>query len=473
MDCPLRHAHQRQRGSHRGSQHVVPVISLAALVVVVTSIPAAAQPLGTVRWQLQPYCNVLTLAITQNGTVFTLDGVDDLCGAGPASALGTAFFNPDGTVGMGLHLVAAPGAAPIHITVALNSATLSGSWTDSAGNGGVLQFNPPTSVAGVPRPPGGGLAGVAVTNVIAGAGLTGGGMGPVNLAVAFAGPGAAATAARSDHTHAKGDGGTAVGQGALAAVTTGTNNTAVGDGAAFVTTAGANNTALGHLALFTNQVGGRNTAVGAQALRVATGNDNTAVGYQSLTAATSGDLNAAFANRALFSNTTGTLNTAIGAQSLVSNTTGWKQTALGSFALYSATTSTENTALGYQALAQVTTGDHNIGIGASAGLSIKGGSHNILIGNVGGPPEENWTIRIGTDSSQLRTFIAGVRGVTTAGAAIPVMVDTAGQLGPSRRAAGSRRTSRIWATPGSNYSSCGQCSSAISRRTRPDHCSTG
>ena len=112
MDCPLRLAHQRQRGSHRGSQSVVPVISLAALVVVVTSIPAAAQPLGTARWQLQPYCNVLTLAITQNGTVFTLDGVDDLCGAGPASALGTAFFNPDGTVGMGLHLVAAPGAAP-------------------------------------------------------------------------------------------------------------------------------------------------------------------------------------------------------------------------------------------------------------------------------------------------------------------------------------------------------------------------
>jgi hypothetical protein len=220
-----------------------------------------------------------------------------------------------------------------------------------------------------------------------------------------------------------------VGEGALAAVTTGTNNTAVGDGAAFVTTAGANNTALGHLALFTNQVGGRNTAVGAQALRVATGNDNTAVGYQSLTAATTGDLNAAFGNRALFSNTIGAFNTAIGAQSLVANTTGWNQTALGSYALWSATGSTENTAVGYQALAQVTTGNRNIGIGASAGLAIKTGSHNILIGNVGGPPDENWTIRIGTDSSQTRTFIVGIRGVTTAGAAIPVVVDTDGQLG--------------------------------------------
>ncbi len=74
------------------------LISLAVLFVV-TSMPAAAQPLGMFTWQLQPYCNVLTLAVVQNGTtMFTLDGIDDQCGAGPASAVGTAFLKPDGMV---------------------------------------------------------------------------------------------------------------------------------------------------------------------------------------------------------------------------------------------------------------------------------------------------------------------------------------------------------------------------------------
>ena len=132
-------------------------ISFAVLLTVVTSIPAAAQPLGTFTWQLQPYCNVLTLAVTQNGTTFTLDGVDDLCGAGPASAVGTAFFKTDETVGMGLHLVTAPGATPLHITVVLNAATLSGAWTDSGGHSGTLLFNRPAAGGGAPRPAGGGL----------------------------------------------------------------------------------------------------------------------------------------------------------------------------------------------------------------------------------------------------------------------------------------------------------------------------
>ena len=130
------------------------LISLAVLFVV-TSMPAAAQPLGTFTWQLQPYCNVLRLAVTQNGTTFTLDGVDDLCGAGPASAVGTAFFKTDETVGMGLHLVTAPGATPVHITVVLNPATLNGAWTDSGGHSGTLLFNPPPPPVGG-RPAAGG-----------------------------------------------------------------------------------------------------------------------------------------------------------------------------------------------------------------------------------------------------------------------------------------------------------------------------
>jgi Chaperone of endosialidase len=389
------------------------LISLAVLFVV-TSMPAAAQPLGTFTWQLQPYCNVLTLAVTQSGTTFTLDGVDDLCGAGPASAVGTAFFKTDGTVGMGLHLVTAPGATPVHITVVLNAATLNGAWTDSGGHSGTLLFDPPPApVGGAPRPAGGGLSGVAVTSVIAGEGLTGGGMGPVDLAIAFAGSGAATTVARSDHTHARGPGGTAVGEGALQARTTGENNTA-----------------LGHLALATSTSGGRNTAVGSHALeRATTGGGNTAVGTEALTDINDGIFNTAVGDSALVNTTGGTLNTAVGADALFNNIGGGAQTALGYKALYSSN-GVHNLAIGWSALSFVTGGGGNIGIGSAAGINITTGSSNIVIGHNGEDlGDESRTIRIGRPTIQTRAFMAGIRGVTTAGAAVPVVVDIDGQLG--------------------------------------------
>jgi hypothetical protein len=40
-----------------------------------------------------------SLAVTQNGGVFESDGTDDQWAAGQAaSAIGTAFFNPDGSI---------------------------------------------------------------------------------------------------------------------------------------------------------------------------------------------------------------------------------------------------------------------------------------------------------------------------------------------------------------------------------------
>ena len=54
--------------------------------------PASAQPLGTFTWQLQPFCNVLTLSVVQQGPVYLLDGYDDLCGdpvRAPASGIAT------------------------------------------------------------------------------------------------------------------------------------------------------------------------------------------------------------------------------------------------------------------------------------------------------------------------------------------------------------------------------------------------
>ncbi|MCC6987481.1 MAG: hypothetical protein IT181_00690, partial [Acidobacteria bacterium] len=64
--------------------------------------PAAAQQLGTFTWAVQPYCNVVTLTITQVGATYRLEGSDDQCGAATrASVIGTAFANPDGSVGLG------------------------------------------------------------------------------------------------------------------------------------------------------------------------------------------------------------------------------------------------------------------------------------------------------------------------------------------------------------------------------------
>jgi hypothetical protein len=82
----------------------------ASLLVVAAAESADGQTLGTFRWQLQPYCNVLTLTVTQVGGIYRLEGTDDRCGAASrSSALGTAFLNPDGTIGFGINVVAAPG----------------------------------------------------------------------------------------------------------------------------------------------------------------------------------------------------------------------------------------------------------------------------------------------------------------------------------------------------------------------------
>jgi hypothetical protein len=57
------------------------------------------------------------------------------------------------------------------------------------------------------------------------------------------------------------------------------------------------------------------------------------------------------------------------------------------------------------------------------------GDNNIDIGNLGVAAEAN-TIRIGATLTQNRTFIMGIRGITTGTAdAIPVVVDSNGQLG--------------------------------------------
>ena len=66
-------------------------VALAALCLALSSTSAYAQSLGTFRWQLQPYCNVLPVTVTQVGAAYRVEGTDDQCGAATrAPVIGTA-----------------------------------------------------------------------------------------------------------------------------------------------------------------------------------------------------------------------------------------------------------------------------------------------------------------------------------------------------------------------------------------------
>jgi hypothetical protein len=119
-------------------------------------------------------------------------------------------------------------------------------------------------------------------------------------------------------------------------------------------------------------------------------------------------------------------NTAVGAGAMLSNTDGDENTATGAGALFNNTEGESNTATGFTALLSNTTGGGNIALGVSAGSVLTTGDNNMDIGNPGVAGEAN-TTRIG--SGQAMTFIAGIHGVSTANPAIPVLIDTAGQLG--------------------------------------------
>lgn len=122
------------------------VIRLAAYALLWWVVPATAsgqpgQVFGTFPWQLQPYCNVVTLTLTNTAAGLTLDGVDDQCGAtNKASAVGMATFDGAGNVTLGFTVVTAPSGKPVHVSALVSPANGQGTWTDSVGNSGTFAF---------------------------------------------------------------------------------------------------------------------------------------------------------------------------------------------------------------------------------------------------------------------------------------------------------------------------------------------
>lgn len=145
---------------------------ITAVALLATSTAAGAQSLGTFRWQMQPYCNVVTLDVTQTGSGFRLEGTDDQCGAGAdrASAIGTAFPNPDGTIGIGLTIITSPTSAAAHVDAQLAPGGFSGSWRDDSGQRGAFTFTPGAGTGGNSRPTpsiGGAVQGKANGSIVA------------------------------------------------------------------------------------------------------------------------------------------------------------------------------------------------------------------------------------------------------------------------------------------------------------------
>jgi hypothetical protein len=420
-----------------------------ALGAILVAASAAAQPVGTFRWQLQPLCNIVTLAVTRNGSIFEVEGTDDQCGAGnAASASGTAFVNPDGSIGLGITIVTTPSGTPVHVGATLNLATLNGEWRDSTGASGPFVFTPGAGSGGGARPASTlGLSGVSLGFGLASGGTPGNVSLQVNLDQVKGGlqlrtPSASSVGMGAEALRDSGPGtleAAAFGSNALRSLTTGVANTAVGAFASHATTTGVFNTAIGASALSQNVMGQGNVAVGALAAAGATGSSNVAVGASTLQVAGQAERNVAVGAQAMFRGG-GSENVAIGFAALDENPTGVRNVVVGALAGGSGS---DNVAVGHAALASSSTGLRNVAVGSfaggglsdnimigySAGQALPSDSsarNNIYIGSTGFAPDNN-TIRIG-NPSHAGAVIAGIASQTSAGG-VPVLINAGGRMG--------------------------------------------
>lgn len=333
---------------------------------------ASAQGLGPFLWKLDPYCNTLTVTAFPDAGGFRLAGFDDQCGASQRAPIaGMATPNPDGTFAF-TFVVIAPDGRVSHTSAALNPNTVSGPWTDSVGQTGLLMFG--VAPGGGPVRP-----------------LSSGG----ELQQRITG-----TCSGGQFVQVIGQDGS---------VTCATAPSSTGDITAVLPGAGlTGGAATGDATLSVNpaQVQARVSATcSAGQFFVGIGVD----GLPTCSAGTGGQ-SVALGVLAMSTNA-GVLNVGVGEEALRNNTSG-----------------AANVAIGYSALWKNQSGSSNIAIGTAAGNSLELGNSNIYIGNSGAAFDSN-VIRIGGPQSY-QTFIGGVRGVTTGwNNALQVVIDSDGQLG--------------------------------------------
>ncbi len=407
-----------------------------ALLLALVFLPAArlaAQPMGTFVWQLAPYCNVVSLATTQNGAVYEFEGTDNQCGASTvATVRGLAVINPNGSVGIGLTIVTSPSGLPVHVQGTIDLGSLGGPWTDDHGNSGTLVFAP-SAPGGSPRPlasagiPNGAVtsakildgtvaavdvnaaevqkrvsgacaagelmtgvnedgsvacaavsssSGGDITGVTAGLGLLGGGTsGAVTLNV-----NAAVVQSRVTGTCAASESIRAIAaNGTVTCVAVG--GSASGDVTAV--TAGAGLTGggtSGDLTLSAALAGSgvATTVARSDHTHERVSPSNTAVGSEALQSAFNADMNTAVGRRALQSAVSAISNSAIGWEAL-RDTSGQENTAVGHQAARLLTSGSSNTAVGASALYTGGAGGYNVAVGHGA-LDVSTGSANVGLG---------------------------------------------------------------------------------------------
>ena len=216
----------------------------------------------------------------------------------------------------------------------------------------------------------------------------------------------------------------------------GSLNTAFGDMTLTNNVNGGGNTAVGDMAMGGNISGYYNVGVGMTALSHNNADDNTAVGADAMRFNVDGGENTAVGRAALMGSHTSTLasegnqNTAVGVNSILRITTGNENSATGMNALYENRSGNRNVANGFGALRNNVNGDRNVGVGYQAGSALTGNDNIVIGAGNKGTPAENGVIRIGIGTNQKKTFVAGIRGVTTGLAnATTVFIDGNGQLG--------------------------------------------
>ena len=102
----------------------------------------SAQVFGTFSWQMQPFCNVVTLTLTSVTGNFTLDGSDDQCGAtkkGERQRHRRLQPRRDGRAELH-HRGVAERQRRCTSQRSVSPANGQGTWTDNAGNSGTFAF---------------------------------------------------------------------------------------------------------------------------------------------------------------------------------------------------------------------------------------------------------------------------------------------------------------------------------------------
>ncbi|MGE0360331.1 MAG: tail fiber domain-containing protein [Vicinamibacterales bacterium] len=372
-----------------------------ALSIGLVAQSASAQSLGTFRWQLQPYCNVVTVNVVQQGAVYTVDGHDDQCGAPQRAPLvGLATPNPDGTIGFGLNVVTVPGGRGVQIDARIALATLSGTWRDSAGNSGTFAFG--ASTGGSPRPlpttaasPIPGAFSLRSDGGFLAAGLTGvgtiPGVGPGARMMWYPGKAAfrAGTVAGAQWDDANvGSGSMAMGQSSVASgyastalgvstTASGQASTALGDG---TVASGSSSTAMGN---DTAASGAASTAMGDET--VASGASSTAMGDETEASGVSSTaMGSATRASGIWSTAMGVSTTATGSGSLVAgNSSGAGGTDAIALGLRVNANGTGSVVLGSDATA-MTTGMFMFGDRSTTNDLASAGQNEFLVRAAGG-----------------------------------------------------------------------------------------